>query len=187
MAITTVAGCPWTAQSFAPWITLRAPISGTGSGNVSYDVAATTSARSGSLVIAGVPVVVTQSAPVTTTTTTTSIVLSDLIPDPPVGSSVGVVGCRTDTGGNILIGVRNQGPGSAGASLTRVVFTSTAPPTTTDVPTATLTSGSVVDVACPVPGSCYSPNCTFSVTVNVNGAVSESSTANNGAIGVCLG
>ena len=184
--INTQAGCPWSAQTFADWIAVQPPYGGAGPATVTYTVGAATTARTGTLLIAGIQFPVAQSAPVTTTTTT-SVVLSDLIPDPPVGSSVGVVGCRTDMSGNVLIGVRNQGPGSAGASLTRVVFTSTAPPTTTDVSTGALTSGSVVDVAFPVPGSCYSPNCTFSVTVNVNGAVSESSTANNGAIGVCLG
>jgi hypothetical protein len=188
--IKTQAGCAWSAQTCADWIAIQPPYGGSGPATVTYNVASTTTPRTGTLLIAGIQFPVVQSGPVTTTTTstTTSIVLSDLIPEPPsVGAGPGVVACRTDTSGNILIGVRNQGAGGAGASVTRVVFTSTAPPTTTDVPTAALTSGSVVDVSFPVPGSCYSPNCTFSVTVNVDGAVTESSTANNGAVGVCLG
>jgi hypothetical protein len=177
VAVTATPGCAWTAQSFADWITVQAPTSGTGSATVSYNVAATTTARTGSLLIAGIPFPVAQAAPV----------LADLVPDTPVGTA-GVVVCRTDTSGaNLLVGVRNLGPGGAGTSLTRVVFSTSTPPVTSDVSTPALTSGSVVDVAFPIPRTCYSPNCNFTVTVNVNGAVSESSTANNGATGSCLG
>jgi hypothetical protein len=191
--VTAPAGCTWSAQSFAPFITINPPYGGSGSATVTYNVAATTAARTGSLLIAGIQFPVVQSAPVTTTTTsttsttTTSVVpLADLIPDPPVGVPVGTVACRTDTGGNLLIGVRNLGPGGAGMSLTRVVF-STVPPVTTDVITPAVASGSVTDVPFAIPGSCFSPDCLFSVTVNVDRAVSESSTANNGANGFCLG
>lgn len=177
VALTAPAGCAWTAQSFATWISTPSPSSGTGPATISYTVAASTAARSGSLLIAGLPFVVSQDAPP----------LSDLRPEPPVGTAAGVVVCRTDTGGNLLIGVRNLGPGDAGASVTRVVFTSPVPPVTTDGATPALTSGSVMDVPFAIPSSCYNPNCNFTVTVNVDGAVSESSTANNGATGSCLG
>lgn len=184
--LTTPAGCAWSAQSFASWITINPPYGGSGPATITYNVAPTTTPRSGTLLIGGVQFAVVQSG--TVTTTTTSIVpLADLIPDPPVGTPAGVVACRTDTGGNLLIGVRNLGPGSAGGSTTRVVFSSVAPPVTTDMITPAIASGSAVDVPFAIPGSCYNPDCTFSVTVNVNGAVSESSTANNGAVGFCLG
>jgi hypothetical protein len=188
--ITAPAGCAWSAQSFASWITINPPYGGSGSATITYNVAATTTARSGTLLIGGIQFPVVQSAPVTTTTT--SIVpLADLIPEPPPGPSEvpgpGVVACRTDSSGNLLIGVRNLGPGDAGGSTTRVVFTSVAPPATTDAVTPAIASGNVTDVPFAIPGSCYSPNCNFTVTVNVTGAVSESSTANNGAVGTCLG
>jgi hypothetical protein len=185
--INTPAGCAWSAQTFADWMTIQPPYGGTGPATVTYNVAATTTARTGTLLIAGIQFSVVQAAPVTTTTTTSIVPLADLIPDNPTGAAAGVVPCRTDTSGNLLVGVRNQGAGSAGASLTRVVFTTTAPPTTTDVSTPALTSGSVTDVAFPIPSTCYSPDCGFSVTVNVNGAIAETSTANNGAVGSCLG
>jgi len=190
VTITAPAGCAWSAQSFASWITVQPPYGGSGTATITYNVAATTTARTGTLLIGGITFPVAQAAPVTTTTTTstttTSVIpLADLVPDTIVGTA-GVVACRTDISGNLLVGVRNQGPGNAGASLTRVVF-STAPPTTSDVSTAAVTSGAVVDATVPFPSSCFSPDCFFSVTVNVNGAVSESSTANNGATGTCIG
>ena len=38
--VATAAGCGWTAASDAPWVTLLSGASGTGSGRVSYAVAA---------------------------------------------------------------------------------------------------------------------------------------------------
>ena len=60
--VTTTTGCAWTATSNRNWITLGAT-GGTGSGSVSYSVAANTgSARSGTLTIAGQPFPVNQAA-----------------------------------------------------------------------------------------------------------------------------
>jgi hypothetical protein len=56
--------CPWTAGSNAPsWITITAGSSGTGTGSVSYSVAANglTSSRTGTMTIAGQTMTVTQS------------------------------------------------------------------------------------------------------------------------------
>jgi len=54
VTVTTQAGCNWTAVSNNSFITVTSGASGTGSGTVSYSVAANTStARSGSLTIAG--------------------------------------------------------------------------------------------------------------------------------------
>jgi len=51
---TCVGGCSWTSNSNASWITVTSGSSGSGSGNVSYSVAAnTSSARSGTITIAG--------------------------------------------------------------------------------------------------------------------------------------
>src|SRR5439155_15738111 len=63
VTVTTGAGCTWAASSGAAWI--PTPASGTGSGNAAYSVAAnaTTSARSGTLTIAGQTYTVTQDAP----------------------------------------------------------------------------------------------------------------------------
>jgi Fungalysin metallopeptidase (M36)/Fungalysin/Thermolysin Propeptide Motif len=54
VTVTTAAGCNWTAASNSSFITITSGASGSGSGTVSYSVAANTStARSGSLTIAG--------------------------------------------------------------------------------------------------------------------------------------
>jgi hypothetical protein len=63
VAVSALAGCNWTAQSFASWISVTGGASGSGSGMVNYSVAAntTTSLRTGSILIAGQTFTVTQS------------------------------------------------------------------------------------------------------------------------------
>jgi len=62
VGLTANAGCPWTAVSNSSWITVTGAASGTGNGRISYSLAANTasSARSGSLTIAGLAFPVTQ-------------------------------------------------------------------------------------------------------------------------------
>lgn len=62
VAVTTTAGCAWTASASDSWITITGGATGTGNGNVSYSVAANsgTSSRSGSLTVAGKTVAITQ-------------------------------------------------------------------------------------------------------------------------------
>lgn len=62
--VNTATGCQWTATSNAAWITITAGQSGTGSGAVSYNVAANpnTAPRTGTLTIAGQTHTVTQGA-----------------------------------------------------------------------------------------------------------------------------
>ena len=63
VAVTANAGsCAWTAASNAPWITITAGASGSGSGTVDYTVAANTSTtgRTGTMTIAGQTMTVTQ-------------------------------------------------------------------------------------------------------------------------------
>jgi len=63
VTVTTQAGCNWTAASNNSFITITSGASGTGSGTVNYSVAANTStARSGSLTIAGLTHSVSQAA-----------------------------------------------------------------------------------------------------------------------------
>ncbi len=176
VTITAPAGCAWSAQSFADWITVQPPYGGSGTATITYNVAATTTARSGILLIGGIQFPVSQGAPV---------VPADLVLFTPAGDSPL---CRTDDSGNLLIGVNNQGAGNAGGSVTRVVFTTSGGPVTQDVATPALAAGSQpVDVVFPIPGTCYVSNCVFTSTVNATGTVTESSTANNSAPGFCLG
>ena len=59
--VTTAAGCPWSAQSEAGWISITSATSGTGPASVTFSVAAWNGpSRSGELTIAGQRVTVTQ-------------------------------------------------------------------------------------------------------------------------------
>ena len=70
--VTAVAGCSWTAQSNAAWITVASGASGSGNGTIAYSVAANTgAARSGTLTVAGQTFTINQAA--TTTTCTSSL------------------------------------------------------------------------------------------------------------------
>jgi Putative binding domain, N-terminal/Viral BACON domain len=63
VAVTTAAGCEWTATSNAPWIPITTGGTGSGNGTVQFSVAPTTGpARSGTLTIAGRPFAVSQSS-----------------------------------------------------------------------------------------------------------------------------
>ncbi|MEO8130332.1 MAG: putative Ig domain-containing protein, partial [Bryobacteraceae bacterium] len=59
--VATTAGCGWTASSNTPWIAFTTTPSGSGTGTVSFNVAANpTAPRSGSIQVAGQTLVVTQ-------------------------------------------------------------------------------------------------------------------------------
>ena len=59
--VTTISGCTWTATSNASWLTITSGASGTGSGDVTYSVAANSGGvRTGTLTIADQTLTVTQ-------------------------------------------------------------------------------------------------------------------------------
>lgn len=61
IAVTTTAGCAWTATTTDSWISITAGSSGSGSGSVSYSVAANISpARTGTIQVAGQTFTITQ-------------------------------------------------------------------------------------------------------------------------------
>jgi subtilisin family serine protease len=64
VSVSTQSGCPWTAVSNAPWITITGGASGTGGGTVNYSVAANsvTAPRSATMTIAGLTFTVNQEA-----------------------------------------------------------------------------------------------------------------------------
>lgn len=64
ITVTTQSGCAWTASSAASWVTITSGASGTGSGTVTYSVAANTatSSRTAASTIAGSSFTVTQAA-----------------------------------------------------------------------------------------------------------------------------
>jgi hypothetical protein len=62
VTVTSGVGCPWTAASNAPWITVTAGATGTGNGTAGFTVDATSGpSRTGSITIAGQMFTVTQS------------------------------------------------------------------------------------------------------------------------------
>jgi len=63
IALSTAPGCPWTATSQAPWITVTSPASGSGATTVRFTVAVNTAAaRIGTLAIAGQTFTLNQAA-----------------------------------------------------------------------------------------------------------------------------
>ena len=61
LTITAGAGCPWTASSNQPWITITSGASGNGAGSVMVSIAAANGpSRSGTLAVAGQTITVTQ-------------------------------------------------------------------------------------------------------------------------------
>ena len=62
MAVSTTSGCTWTATSNASWITVTSGASGSGNGNVRFNVAPNTgsTSRTGTLTIAGQTFTVSQ-------------------------------------------------------------------------------------------------------------------------------
>jgi hypothetical protein len=78
VAVSTSAGCAWTAKSNVAWMTLISGASGSGAGTVTFSVAAnTTSARNGTLTIAGQTFTVNQASGCTYSINPTSQSISD--------------------------------------------------------------------------------------------------------------
>lgn len=64
LTVTTIAGCAWSAVSQVSWITVTSPRDNSGAGTVTFDVAASTdsTARTGSMSVAGQTFTVSQAA-----------------------------------------------------------------------------------------------------------------------------
>jgi hypothetical protein len=104
----------------------------------------------------------------------------DLIPVPLPGG-----GFCNATAQGLVVTVRNQGTGAAGASVTRVTF---ATGQVVDIPTPPLAPGVQVDLPpVPFPPNCFQPDCSFRITVDVTGVVVESNEGNNSVSGTCIG
>jgi hypothetical protein len=85
----------------------------------------------------------------------------------------------------LIVSVRNQGPASAGPSITRVDFN---PGGSFDLATPPVPPGAAVDLPpLRVPANCFSPNCQFRITVDSASGVYESNAQNNSANGTCTG
>lgn len=103
----------------------------------------------------------------------------DLIPVPgPQGSF-----CQ-GSGGKLLVVVKNQGAGHAGPSTTEVDFGRFGK---FSQPTQGLAPGDSAQLFFAMPAGCFSPDCSFRITVDVTSLVIETNEANNSASGSCIG
>ncbi|BCG46598.1 hypothetical protein GEOBRER4_n1404 [Citrifermentans bremense] len=115
---------------------------------------------------------------------TASALAPDLIPFSPTGTGP-LSFCRLEQNGTLLrVTIKNQGNGNAGASKTTVVFNNQ--PVTLDTPP--VPAGGSVDLLFGVPRNCFSPDCSFRITVDSENQVDELSNEGNNTVGGgCLG
>lgn len=107
------------------------------------------------------------------------------VPDPRPGVGFCKLAREGPDRGKLVVTVKNQGDGDAGASITRVTF---APGGAVDIPTPPLAAGASVDLPpIAIPGACFNPDCNFRIVVDADGQVAESDETNNMASGMCLG
>jgi hypothetical protein len=168
-AVTTAAGCAWTATSNNIWIAVTAGTSGSASGTVSYTVSANTLAtpRTGTVTIAGSTLTITQAAACVYT-------ISPVSQAVPATGGTGTVAVTTTTGCNwtgtsgaawvtITSGATGSGNGGVG-------FTAAANVTTVGR-SATLTIAGKTFTVTQVAASC-----TFTVTPRTISATQPGST-----------
>ena len=105
---------------------------------------------------------------------------ADLVPVPGPNNNF----CKRNARGDLLVTVKNQGPGPAGPCVTRVDFGRFGQ---VDKPTPALAAGATVDIAFPIPLGAFDPDCEFQIIVDVNNQVSESAEGNNRGNGTCIG
>jgi hypothetical protein len=168
-AVTTAAGCAWTASSNNIWISVTAGTSGSGSGTVSFTVSANTLAtpRTGTLTIAGSTFTITQ-AP------TCAYAISPVSQAVPATGGTGTVGVTTTAGcnwtatsGASWVTITSGATGSGSAS---VGFTAAANVTTVGR-SATLTIAGKTFTVTQVAASC-----TFTVSPRTISATQPGST-----------
>jgi len=102
----------------------------------------------------------------------------DLIPAPDAQGNF----CRIRDG-KLVVTVRNQGTGNAGASTTHIDFSSG---TSTEA-TPPIPAGGSVDLLLAIPAGCFQPDCSFRIRVDSASVVTESDEGNNTAGGACIG
>ncbi len=111
---------------------------------------------------------------------------ADLVPIPHILSinPPNLSFCKTIEG-QLLVTVRNQGDGTAPASMTRVDFMSFGH---TDQPTGPIAANGVASLEFEFPDGCFNSDCEFTITVDHDDQVSEEiEQANNSGSGTCIG
>ena len=113
-----------------------------------------------------------------------SVKSPDLLPFSPLGTDPSAF-CRLEEGIKLLrVSVKNQGNDHAAASKTTVLFD--------DIPvtmkTPSIPAGGSVDLLFKVPANCFSPDCSFKITVDSDNQINEvNNEGNNSANGGCIG
>ena len=167
ITVTATSGCPWSARADASWVVLTSGASGTGTGNVNFNVAANsaTTARSASIVVAGQTVNVTQQANVSSPISpacTITVVPKDVTfgPSGTSSSSIAVTAapsCEWSAASNAswisLIGATS---GTGGGSVTFSVRSNTG--------AARSSSLTIGDQTVPINQAAASSSCSYNVS-----------------------
>ncbi len=121
VTVTTGPGCPWTAASTVPWISLSSADGGTGNGSAAFSISSTSAARSGSVVVAGRTVAVNQGGGTTPPTPCAFTISPESAAVPSVGGLGAVIvttaaGCAWTAASNspwltVTEGASGVGPG----------------------------------------------------------------------------
>ncbi|MCM3902526.1 MAG: hypothetical protein ND866_12535 [Pyrinomonadaceae bacterium] len=107
----------------------------------------------------------------------------DLVPFSPFGNSAAAF-CRIEQSTMLRLTVKNQGNDNAPASKTTVTFGDK--PLTLDTPP--IPAGGTVDLLFKLPTGCFSPDCSFVITVDSTNLVNESTNEGNNSVnGGCVG
>ena len=110
----------------------------------------------------------------------------DLIPFSLAGTDPSAF-CRFEGNGNLLrVTIKNQGNADAGPSKTKVTY-SNANGTAFTLDTPPIPAGGTVDLLFRVPSDCFSPDCSFKITVDSENQVDELNKQNNSKNGGCIG
>ena len=104
---------------------------------------------------------------------------ADLVPVPSSGGDF----CQIREG-KLLVRVRNQGAGPAGASRTLVDFGAFG---SSSQSTPALAPGNSTELLFNIPSGAFDPDAEFGISVDVDADVTESDEGNNTASGLCLG
>jgi hypothetical protein len=109
--------------------------------------------------------------------------LPELVPFSPLGTEPSSF-CRMEDNGKLLrVTIKNIGNADAGPFKTTVAYNNNS--FTLDTPP--IAAGASVDLLFKVPSNCFSPDCSFKITVDSNSAVDEINEGNNNALGGCTG
>jgi hypothetical protein len=108
----------------------------------------------------------------------------DLIPFAPLGTEPSAF-CRIESEPRMLrVSVKNQGNENANASKTTVYFSSAQ----VSLDTPPIPAGGSIDLLFKIPLGCFSPDCSFKISVDAGNQVDESNhEGNNSANGGCIG